>query len=440
MDVQEAGSLAEQAYIYGYAIVENYKAMFSMAVSEGSPVYSGFNRYLHGRTLFDADYTAVVNANNDTLYSTAFADIRMEPLVISVPPTEDRYFVIQLVDMATDNFAYIGTRSTGRDGGDFLLLGPGHRGQTPDGPWTRVLSSPSEFVALATRTAIAGAADLPGVIAVQDGLKLRTLSEFRGAAPLAPLDAVAFPLFDPSVYGTPRLFELLNFLLPFHSASRIDDRVLNRISAIGVGGHQVFDLDRFGGDIRRAIEAGTMRAQRLIEERGNSLGAVVDGWQQIPRMGTYGDDYLFRAAVAWKFIYTNSPEEALYPIAETDSDGEPLSGDNRYQLRFAPGHLPPVEAFWSITLYDSESRLMVHNPIERYSIGDRTPGLRYGDDGSLTLFVQHQSPAPELMGNWLPAPKGRFYLNVRAYIPSASMIDGTYRLPAVSRVAQNAED
>lgn len=182
MNAEEAGALAEEAYVYGYAIVENYKALFGMAVAEGSPVYSGFNRYLHGRTLFDADYTAVVNANNDTLYSTAFADLRAEPLVISVPPTGSRYFVIQLVDMATDNFAYIGTRSTGSEGGDFLLLGPNQRSAVPDGPWTRVVSAPSEFVALATRTAIAGRADLAGVIEVQEGLRLRTLSEFTGAS------------------------------------------------------------------------------------------------------------------------------------------------------------------------------------------------------------------------------------------------------------------
>lgn len=150
-------------------------------------------------------------------------------------------------------------------------------------------------------------------------------------------------------------------------------------------------------------------------------------------MGRYGDDYLFRSAVAWKFIYTNSPEEALYPIAETDADGDPLSGEHRYVLRFPPGDLPPVDAFWSITLYDSISRLMVDNPINRYSIGDRTPGLAYEDDGTLNIYIQHEPPDTERRSNWLPAPTGRFYLNARAYIPRPAMLDGTYRLPPVRR-------
>lgn len=152
-------------------------------------------------------------------------------------------------------------------------------------------------------------------------------------------------------------------------------------------------------------------------------------------MGRYGDDYLFRAAVAWKFIYTNSPEEALYPIAETDADGEPLTGAKTYALHFPAGQLPPVNAFWSITLYESASRLMADNPIDRYSIGDRTAGLRYNADGSLTLRIQHESPGGEHESNWLPAPEGRFYLNVRAYMPQQSMLEGVYRLPAVHRTS-----
>ena len=162
----------------------------------------------------------------------------------------------------------------------------------------------------------------------------------------------------------------------------------------------------------------------------------MDGWQRIAPMGRYGDDFLFRSAVAWKFIYTNSPEEALYPIAETDADGEQLTGTRAYMLHFPPGRLPPVEAFWSVTLYDFESRLMVHNPIDRYSIGDRTPGLRHGPDGSLTIHIQHEQPAADLVPNWLPAPDGLFYLNVRAYMPRPEMVDGTYRIPTVRKAPQ----
>ncbi len=430
----DARALSEEAYLYGYAIVENYRAVFGMSVWRDSPQYSGFNRYLHGRKLFDADYDLVVNPNNDTLYSTAFADLRAEPQVITVPPTGDRYFVIQLVDMQTDNFAYIGTRSTGRQGGEFLLLGPRFKGALPDRGFTRVIVAPSDFVALATRTAINGSDDLPGVIEVQDGLSIRALSVVLGVDAPAAAPDVAFPAFDPAMYGTPALFSCLNFLLGFHTPPAYELPLLERLSTIGVGPHRTFTLDDFPADVAEAIREGAAEGHKRIEERGNSLGRVIDGWQDIPAMGDFKDDYLFRSAVAWKFIYTNSPQEALYPIAETDGDGEPLSGEHCYVLEFPTGQLPPVDAFWSVTLYDSRSRLMVHNPIERYSIGDRTPGLRYGDDGSLTLHVQHRSPGEALESNWLPTPEGRFYLNARAYMPQSALLDGSYRFPAVRRV------
>jgi hypothetical protein len=430
----EARRLAEEAYTYGFAIVENYRALYAMCVWPESPQYSGFNRYLHGRQLFDSSYDTVVNANNDTLYSTTFADLRAEPLVVSVPATGERYFVIQLVDMATDNFAYIGTRATGRDGGDFLLVGRHFRGALPHEEFTGVIVAPSDFVALATRTAIDGPEDLPAVVAIQEQLRLTPLSGHLGGEVPAAAPEVDFPAYHPRIHGSPELFGHLNFLLRFHTLPAEETDLLRRLSRIGVGPYEDFDLDAFDPEVRAAIADGAAAAHRAIEERGNSLGTVVDGWQDIPPMGTYGQDHLFRSAVAWKFIYTNSPQEALYPIAETDADGEPLTGEHAYVLEFPPGRLPPVDAFWSITLYDSATRLMVDNPLGRYSIGDRTPGLRLGDDGSLRIHVQHHRPDDALVPNWLPAPPGRFYLNVRAYLPDASFIDGSYRLPAVRRV------
>ncbi len=410
-----------------------------MCIWTDAPTYSGFNHYLHGRVLFDSSYDTVVNANNDTLYSTTFADLRREPIAVSVPPTGDRYFVIQLVDMGTDNFPYIDTRATGRDGGDFLLVGPRFKGPIDADRFTQVIECPSDFVALATRTAIDGAEDLPGVIAVQEQLAIRPRSAFLGTeAPPAPA-AIDWPPYSGDVYGSPKLFELLNFLLPFHVPADHERGVLDRIAQIDVGPHRTFDLGTFEPAEAEAITGGAAEAHAAIEARGNSLGTVIDGWQDIPPMGTSGDDYLFRSAVAWKSIYTNSPEEALYPIAESDADGNSLSGAHQYVVHFDADHLPPVDAFWSITLYDSETRLMVDNPIDRYSIGDRTPNLRYGDDGSLTIRIQHDPPEGLDEANWLPAPAGRFYLNTSAYMPRPEFLDGTYRLPAVQRIAHQAE-
>jgi len=429
-----ARSVAYDAYIYGFAIVENYRAMFGMSVWKESPQYSGFNHYLHGRTLFDSSYDTVVNANNDTLYSTTFADLRAEPLLIEVPPTGDRYFVIQLVDMGTDNFAYIGTRATGTDGGAFLLVGPRFKGALPELDGAGVILAPSDFIALATRTAINGPDGLENVIAVQEQLSLRPLSAVLGSPAPGATPDVDFPPYTPNLYASPKLFAYLNFLLPFHTIPGFERSLMQRFAMLNIGPFLTFDPDAFAPEIQAAIAAGVAEAHNAIEQRGNNLGTVVEGWQEIPAMGTYGDDYLFRSAVAWKFIYTNSPEEALYPIAESDADGEPLSGEHAYVLHFPPGQLPPVGAFWSVTLYDSASRLMVNNPINRYSIGDRTPGIVRGDDGSLTISIQHDSPGSGREANWLPAPKGRFYLNVRAYMPGPAMLDGTYRLPAVQRV------
>lgn len=429
-----ARELAVEAYTYGFAMVENYKAIFGMCVWEQSPQFSGFNHYLHGRELFDSSFETVVNANNDTLYSTTFADLRREPIVISVPPTGSRYFVIQLVDMGTDNFAYIGTRATGSDGGTYVLVGPRWKGSIGTADIDRVVVAPSDFVALATRTAIDGPDDLPAVVAIQDALGIRPLSDHLGTEPPPAPAPIAWPPYSPDLYGSPQLLGVLGFLCRFHSPPEHEREVLARIASLGIGPDLEFDLDAFGPDVRAAIVEGTAAAHAEIEERGNSLGTVVDGWQEIPAMGDYGDDYLFRSAVAWKFIYTNSPEEALYPIAETDADGDPLSGAHRYVLDFPPGQLPPVDAFWSITLYDSATRLMVDNPIDRYSIGDRTPGLQPGDDGGLTIHIQHESPGPDREGSWLPSPEGRFYLNARAYMPQRSFLDGDYRLPAVRRV------
>ena len=429
----EARQIAEEAYIYGFAIVENYKALFGMCVYEASPQYAGFNAYLHGRKLFDPDYKVVVSANNDTLYSTTFADLRTEPIVVSVPPTGDRYFVIQLVDMVTDNFAYIGTRATGKDGGGFVLVGPSYRGAISTAEFKQVIVCPSQFVALATRTAVDGPEDLEGVMEIQDNLVITPLSRFLKTAPPEPAPEIQFPPYTPELYASPKLLEYLNLLLQWHTPRLSEVDMMKRFARLNVGANFEFDYHGFTPQVQDAIREGVAAGHQQIEERGNRLGTTIDGWDYTPPMGNYGNDYLFRSAVAWKFIYTNSPEEALYPIANVDSEGEALTGAKDYVLHFPPGQFPPVEAFWSITMYHADTRLMVHNRIERYSIGDRTKGLKHGKDGSLTIYIQHQSPGPEKEANWLPAPEGAFYLIARTYVPQQPMLTGAYRLPSVKQ-------
>ncbi len=432
LTAEQARSISEEAYTYGFAIVENHKAIFGMCLYKDSPQYSGFNNYLHGRMLFDPDYDVVVTPNNDTLYSTTFADLRNEPIVLTVPPTGDRYQVIQLVDMGTDNFAYIGTRATGSAGGDFLLVGPTFKGAIPSDKFSSVIACPSQFIALATRTAISGPEELDDVIKIQDAMAITPMSAFLKLPAPDPAPDVEFPPYTPELHGSPKLLEYLCFFLRWHTPPLFEHDLLQRLARINVGANLTFEIDAFPPEIQDAIKEGVSVAHQKIEERGNNLGKVVDGWEYTPPMGDYGDDYLFRSAVAWKFMYTNSPEEALYPIANADSNGAQLTGKNNYVLHFPAGQLPPVNAFWSLTMYYADTRLMVHNPIQRYSIGDRTPGLQYGDDGSLTIYIQNQTPDESKAANWLPAPDREFYLVARAYMPKKPLLDGTYRLPPVA--------
>ena len=429
----EAKTLAEEAYIYGFGIVENYKAIFGMSVYEKSPQYSGFNNYLHARKLFDPDYKVVVSANNDTLYSTTWADLRTEPLVISVPPTGERYFSIQLVDMFTDNFAYIGTRETGPDGGVFVLVGPTYKGSLPAEKFDRVIVSRSHFVALATRTAVNGEEDIPHVAAVQEQLKLEPLSTFLGTTPPKPAPSIDFPPYNAEMlYGKPKLLSYLNTFLTWQHPTLEEEALMTRLSRINVGPGLKFELGDYSPEIQEAITDGVSAGHAKIEERGNSLGKRIDGWEYTPPMGNYGTDYLFRSAVAWKFIYTHNPEEALYPIAEADDKGNPLSGEKKYILHFPADKIQAVNSFWSIMMCHADTRLMVHNSLNRYSIGDRTKGLRLNDDGSLTLSIQHDDPGEEERSNWLPAPEGKFYVICRMYIPKKAALTGAYKLPPIT--------
>lgn len=432
----DARKIAKEGYIYGYAMVENYKTMYGFCINPKSPVYSGFNKYKHNRKTFDPDFKLVVTPNNDTVYSTTFADLRAEPLVITTPPSGDRYYVIQLVDFSTDNFAYIGTRETGNQGGVYALVGPNYKGSLPAERFDRVIVAPSQFVALATRTAINGPGDIDGAIKIQDNLKLEGLSDYLGLPAPQAAPALDFPPYDPSRAEGIGFFSYLDMVMDWNTPRLDEEALLQRLAKIGVYGNGVnaFDASRLDPRIRAAMEEGIAAGHQEIVARGSELGEPINGWEYTPPMGNFGTDYLFRSAVAWKFLYTNSPQEALYPIANLDADGEPLVGSSSYQLRFENGALPPTDAFWSITMYDGTSRLLVPNDLKRYSIGDRTAGLKQDADGGLTLYLQHASPGAKRESNWLPAPEGAFYVIMRAYMPKPEMLSGSYRLPPIQQV------
>lgn len=437
LSAEEAKEIAKQAYIYGFSIVENYKAIFGMCIYDKSPAYAGFNKYLHGRALFGPDYKTVVSANNDTYYSTTFADLSQEPLVIIVPPTNETYFVIQLVDLFTDNTAYIGTRATGKDGGTFLLVGPDNKVSVPTKGFDRIITARGRYIALATRTATDGSEEgNRKAFAIQDGLDLIPLSGYLSVDSPSPSSHIPdFPVYNSELlYSKPELFNYLNQFLEWQSPSINEVDLMKQFAKINIGPYREFNIEIYGAEIQKAIQEGVKEGHKTIVDRAGSLGENHKGWEYTPPMGNYGQNYLFRSAVAYKFIYTNSPEEALYPIAEQDGNGDPLDGSkNQYVLHFKANELPPVEAFWSMTMYHSDSRLMVKNEINRYSIGDRTKGLKYHEDGSLTLYVQKDNPGMDEESNWLPAPNGDFYIIARLYIPKVEAASGAYKLPAVQK-------
>lgn len=436
----ERRSIARDAYVYGVPMVGTWKTMYAFSIDTANPQYKGpFNSVLNIARVFTPDDTAFVTPNSDTPYTFAGLDVRAEPVVITVPKLEpERYFVFQLMDLYTFNFAYIGSRTTGNGGGSYLIAGPKWQGGTPHGI-TKVFRSETDLVSVVGRTQLLNPGDLDNVKRIQAGYQVRSLSEFERtpAPPAAPAVQWAKPLADADERTSPEFFNLFAFLLQFTVPAHPSETALReRFAAIGIEPGKRFDVSGLSADERAALVAGMADGQRAIDERRASLGGKTDR--------LFGDrtflenDFVARATGTQVGIGANSREEALYPILEKDADGEPLDGRaHHYALRFAPGALPPVEAFWSITMYDLPRQLLVRNPLSRYLVNSpMLPGLKTDADGGLTIDIQAESPGAERESNWLPAPNGPFIMFMRYYWPKADLLDGRWTTPAVVKVAK----
>ena len=427
----EARAIAEEAYVFGFALVEHNKAIWAYGVEPRSPKYAGFNAIRNETKLYGPEDTAVVSANNDTLYTSAVMDLRAEPVVLQVPAVTDRYYSFMLVDMVTDNFDYIGSRATGTKAGTYAVTGPGWKGHLPNG-MVRV-SAPTWLVLGVGRTELRGEADIPAVQAVQAGYKLMPLSKFTGQpAPPAP-PKIDFPAFlDAKKATTEQFIQYLNFMMQWQVFPAVEFPLLDKFARIGIAPGRSFKAADLSPAIFKAVEEGMAAGREKVSHEADTLGQRVNGWNLSPlNGGEFGQDYLTRSAAAWKYIYINSAAEAIYPTANVDGNGNQLDGKNRYVLTFAKGALPPVNYFWSLTMYDAKTQVPVHNPIERYSIGDRTPGFKKAADGSLTVCIQHESPGKKSESNWLPAPSAPFYVILRAYGPKPEILSGSYKIPPV---------
>lgn len=440
----EAREIARDAYVHGFPLVDHYRIQHAYFVDRANREHKGpWNRVLSVSRVYTPADTAIQTPNSDTPYSFIGLDLRAEPMVLTLPAIEPRrYHSVQLIDAYTHNFAYLGTRETGNGAGRYLIAGPGWRGTPPAGI-DRVIRSETAFVFAAIRTQLFDAADLPNVVRIQRGYSVQPLSGLRGtAAPAAAPIAFPAPLAPQAQRTDPRFFELMNFVLSQQPAHPSDAAALARFARLGIGPGLRFDAHRRSPELRAAIEAGMADAWKAFDAYKTAridTGEVVSG-DLFGTRAYLGGDAMRRMAGAVIGIYGNSREEAMYPAYFADATGRRLDGaTGRYVLRFAPGRLPPVDAFWSLTLYELPSSLLSANRLNRYLINSpMLPSLRRDADGGVTLYVQHESPGAELESNWLPAPKGPFFMALRLYLPRAEAIDGRWTAPTLQPVQAGA--
>jgi hypothetical protein len=445
---EEAEATAREAYVYGFPMVMGYKALYSYVIDTSNPDYKGpFNQVACEARLFTPADRAVVTPNADTPYCMFWLDLRAEPLVLGVPEMEpERFYHFQLIDWYTHNFAYVGTLTTGNDAGSFLIAGPGWDGDKPDGI-DEVLRSETDLVFVVTRTQLFGRDDLARVEALQQGYSLRPLSELLGAdaPPAAP--APKFPVWHEGAQFDERFFGYLDFAMSLLGKPAPGREALwERLGRLGIGPGGSFDFAALPPEIQRAMKAGREAGFADIEafNAAHSRDPLVSGKifgtrkflaESAATNFTVGNLDILRAAAAHMGLFGNSAAEAIYPTFLADADGKPLDASaNRYSIRFAEGQLPPVKAFWSLTMYDGKTQLFIENPIDRYLLNSTMmDGFRVGDDGSLTLLIQKDPPDADLEPNWLPAPDGPFYMVLRLYGPEAEALDGTWTPPPVVR-------
>jgi hypothetical protein len=418
----EAKAIAEEGFIYGLPLVMNYSAMYEIGIDKTSPQFlAPFNQITNEARVYTYKDTAVVTPNSDTPYSVLWLDLRAEPIVLSVPAVEkNRYYTAQLIDGNTFNYGYIGSRSTGSDPGDYMVAGPDWKGDTPAGIKKVFRSSTEQSVAI-YRTQLFNPEDMPNVVKIQAGYKVQPLSAFlkQPAPPAAP--AINFPKINKEMVKT-GFFEYLAFALQFAPPGPEEKGIRAKLARLGVEAGKPVDFKSLSPEHKMAIAEGVKAGEAKVKEFAASGVKKVNGWNIGDWFGDrafFNGDWLKRAAAAMAGIYGNDSIEATYPMTKTLADGEPLDGSkHNYTLTFPAGQLPPVNAFWSVTMYDGKSQLLIKNPINRYLINSpMLPNLKKNADGSLTLYIQKDSPSKDKESNWLPAPNGPIYLVMRLYWP-----------------------
>ena len=434
----EARAMAKEAYLYGYPMVDGYRILYTYFVDTGSPEFKApWNQIRNIARVYTPEDKAVQTPNSDTLYSMVGLDLRAEPVVLTVPAIEkERYFSIQLIDAYTHNFDYIGSRATSNESGSFLIVGPVWNGQTPRGI-KKVFRSETELVLAIYRTQLFNPGDLDNVKKIQAGYKAQPLSAFLGqpAPKAAPVITFIKPLTPAEQKTSLEFFNILNFVLQFCPTVASETDLMRRFAKIGVVAGKTINVAVLSPETKTEMQQGIADAwadvavlQKRIDAKEVTSGDMFGTREYLK------NNYLYRMAAAVIGIYGNSKQEAIYPIYSVDANGQTLNGANRYTVRFAPGQVPPVNAFWSLTLYELPSSLLSSNPLNRYLLNSpMLPLFKQDADGGLTLYVQNESPGKDKEANWLPAPAGPFFMVMRLYWPKAEALEGKWIAPPLNR-------
>ena len=443
--IAETKAIAEEGFIYGLPIVMNYAVMYEYSVDRNSGQFKApFNQINNEARVFTYKDTAVITPNSDTPYSLLWLDLRAEPIVLSVPAVEkERYYSVMLCDGNTFNYGYIGSRATGSKAGDYMVVGPDWKGETPAGI-EKLFRSSTLFSAVAYRTQLFNPEDMPNVVKIQAGYRVQPLSQYlKQPAPPAP-PPIDFPKINDAMVKT-GFFEYLDFALQFAPPGPEEKAIRAKLARIGIGAGKTFDFKDLSPEHKAAVVLGMKDGEAKVVQYLNTGQKNINGWKVGSLFGDrafFNGDWLKRAAAAKGGIYGNDADEAMYPMTKTLADGQTLDGSkHNYTLTFPAGKFPPVNAFWSVTMYDGKSQLLIKNPINRYLINSpMLPGMKKNEDGSLTLYIQKDSPGEAKEANWLPAPNDTIYLVLRLYWPKTtppSILpagEGTWQPPAIEVV------
>lgn len=437
---EQVFQIGVEAYIFGYPLVlMDITRSATTAVSAPQGFKAPVNQFAHLRAFPDASFTAVVSPNADTLYSAAWLDLTSEPIILSVPNTQGRYYLMPMLDAWTNVFASPGKRTTGTQKGDFAIVAPNWTGKLPES--VQKIQSPTAMVWLIGRTQTNGKADYSAVGVIQDQYQLTPLSQWGKSyqpptnVPVTEgIDTQTPPVEQVKNLEAASFFSRMCTLMKDNPPAPEDKEIVEKLEKIGLIPSKNFDFQALDPTIIKGLKRSVSAGQEQVVEAGRKPKAEIkNNWLMTYDLGSYGTNYLHRAGVAWVGLGANLPEDAIYPMIRVDEAGNPLNGKYRYVIHFEPDEIPPVNAFWSITMYNNQ-QFFVDNPLDRYAIGDRD-SLNFNQDGSLDIYIQHESPGKDHEQNWLPSPSEEFNLIMRLYAPQKAVLDKTWCPPPMKRIS-----